>query len=853
MRIALLVAFQLICQITVGQALLNQPITISFKNQDLQKCLQKIEQQADISFSYNSKQISVFRKPVTEDFAEIPLSRVLDVLLKDTRLAYKEIGGQITIYEVKSAEGTVLLTGYVRNAKSKEELVGARIYFPELQIGCISNSYGYYAIELPKGSHRFVVSSLGMTSLRDSLFFQEDMVLHLLMEESTLELVTVPVVSMDSIRVKTETTDLSNADRTTITRNAILRLPAAGGEVDVLKYVQQFPGVQASNDGGANFQVRGSGTGNNLILLDEIPIYHPTHMLGVYSIVNIDAVKSAELYKDYIPTRYGARNASVLQIQTKEGDLQKYHLTGGLSFISGRMNIEGPLVRNKASFYLSGRKSFFPGVGSQLLNSAKFTYPSYYDLNAKVNVHLNSNNRIYLTGYFGQDQLEDTTLEYKWGNIAGAFRWNHIFSSKTFSNLNVTHSEFNYSYASSFSFKDEVYGQKVVTDKINYNFTNFYRPDLRIDYGVELAWIRTRKGSRTPNATDLFLERNAFENGLYASIDKKISPRLNVKAGLRVPFSFHLGTQDTTTYLNHDLSQTTVIYEKNKLYDFMVFADPRVLASYNLTESDRFQMALSVASQHTHIINYINYFLPIEIWTTSNAFLKPERSYSQSITWIHDASFFESSLTAFNRHVRNVIDYATPVYTSSQDIESNILTGNMNAFGFECQINFNKWKQYSASLSYTYIHTQQSIKGINNNEPYVVTNDRPHYFAFSQYFVASPKWKVSTNLIVHSGTATTLPNGQFIINGTTFPLFPVARNAERLPFFARFDISFTRQLGLKKKRDRYNLVFTLTNLFNRNNPSVVYVDKQFYSSDSFVVKSVNYAPFMLSLNLNYKF
>ena len=853
MRLTLLVAFQFFCQLAVSQGLLNQPVTVAFNSLKVEKCLQKLEQVSGVGFSYNSKQIGSIENKITASFKEEPLKNILDRILKSTHFAYKEIGGQITIYGLKSSGETTLLSGYVRQSNSREELAGARIYFPELQTGCITNSYGYYAIELPKGTQPVIISSLGMRRVLDTLELDETMVLNFLLEENSIQLNTVAVTSVDSIRAKTEMTDLSNADKTVITRNAVLRLPASTGEVDLFKYIQQLPGVQASNDGGANFQVRGSATGNNLILLDEIPIYHPTHMLGVYSIVNMDAVKSAELYKDYIPAKFGARNSSVLQIQTREGDLQKYHVTGGVSFISGRINLEGPIIKNKASFYLSGRKSLLPGVGSGLLNSVKFTYPSYYDLNGKMNFHLNSNNRIYLTGYYGRDKLSDTVMNYKWGNIAGAFRWNHIYNSKTFSNLSITHSEFNYSYRSNLYANDSVYGQKVVTDKINYSFTNFYKQDFRIDYGVELAWIRTRKGNRTEKITDLFLQRSAFETGFYGSIDKKISQRLSIKAGLRIPFSFHVGTQDTTTYLYPDLSQSTMVYKKNKVYDPIFFLDPRILLSYNLSENNRLQMALTIASQNTHSISYINYFLPIEIWTTSNAFLRPERNYSQSLAWLHNNRYFESSLTVFNRYVRNIIDYASPVFTSSQDIESNLLAGNLHAYGIEAQMNFNKGKRYSATVSYTYTKTSQFIEGINYNKPYVVNNDRPHYFSFSQFFKASEKWSVASNLIIHSGAAITLPNGQFVINGTTFPLFPIARNAERLPYFSRFDVSFTRQLGIKKKRDRCTLVFTITNLFNRTNPSVVYVDKAYYTTNDFVVNAVDYAPFMFSLNFNYKY
>ena len=783
MRQLLLVLCVIIMPLTHAQGLLDREVTVKFQNENIEKCLTQIEKASGISFSYNSRQIHSYNKKITASFEKESVQNVLDNVLAGTKLQYKEIGQQITVYELATTAEEVIISGYIRDKKSGEELIGARIYFPQFGIGCISNTYGYYALEVPKGKTDFRVSSLGMLTLTDEVNIEQEMVMNFELELDTLVLNTIEVVSDSATRKENEIADLPQLDKTIITPTAISRIPAASGERDLMRHIQQLPGVQPSNDGGSNFRVRGSGTGGNLILIDEIPIYHPTHLLGIYSIINTDALKSATLYKDYIPLKFGTRSASVLQIHTNEGDLNRHHISGGISGFMARLNLEGPIVKKRASFYLSGRASTFPGQLLSILNNRNLGNPTFYDFNGKVNVKLNSNNRIYFTGYFGRDQLSDSTRNYVWGNVAGSFRWNHIVNTKTFSNLSLTHSEFAYGFAG-FSYEDVSFGQKVITDKIAYDFTHFYNSTVKINYGFSAAFLRTNKGNFGEKDANLFLKRQSLENGVYASIEKKFSRKFNLKAGIRIPFSFHIGTGDTTAYLNSDLTQTQIIYQKNKFYDPVFFVDPRIVGTYRLTENDEFQFAAMVTSQNTHIISYINYFLPIEIWTPSTGYLRPERNFQASIGYTRKWKNFIGSAIVYHKFVTNVLDYASPVFTTSTEIESNLLAGTLRVSGLELMMNYRFTTWYSTSMSYAFTKTRQLVPGINNDLPYVAPSDRPHYFSFSQYFNLSKKWQITTNFIRHSGTAITLPNGQFVVDGTAFPLYSSNRNTERLPVFS---------------------------------------------------------------------
>jgi outer membrane receptor protein involved in Fe transport len=304
--------------------------------------------------------------------------------------------------------------------------------------------------------------------------------------------------------------------------------------------------------------------------------------------------------------------------------------------------------------------------------------------------------------------------------------------------------------------------------------------------------------------------------------------------------------------LQPDFTTTPVVYDKGKFYDPLFYVDPRALLTYRLSDKNQIQFSAGIVSQHTHIINYVNYFLPVEIWTTSNKYLRPERNFQTSFGWVRTGTKFNLSLTAFTKYVRNVLDYASPVFISSAEIESNLLSGFMLATGVEAMINFHFGEKYSITGSYTYTASNQKIEGINNDKPYPTTNSRPHYVAVSQYLNLSKKWKLSSNFTWHSGKAVTLPNGQFYIDGTAFPVFDDNRNAERLRFFSRTDVSLVRMFGWKKKRERVNLSISVTNLFARFNTAVAYVEPVPSEPTELQLISRDYTPFMVYLSLNFK-
>ena len=834
-----------------GQSALDRTTSITFKNKSLQGCLVQLGSSTGINFSYNSKILHNTGKKVSDTFTEKKISEILDQLFMGTPLAYKEIGGQISIYEDNAAGEFYTLSGYVRNKSSKEEIVGARLYFPNLGTGCVSNAYGYYAINLPAGETKLLVSSIGLQKKNLNVNMQSDLVLNVYLSEDTLLLNVVEVIHDEEFIAEIDQEDLNSIGGTTLTKSEVKNLPPSLGEYDIAKYAQSFPGVRPAVGGTANFRVRGLGSGNNLILIDEIPIYHPTHLFGLSSIINTDAIKSAQLFKDYVPANYGLRNSSVFQIRTNEGNQTKFGINGGLSFVSASLNVEGPIKKDVASFYLSGRVSTMPFILGNYLYQNQVSLPNYQDINAKLNFKLNSNNRIYLTGYFGNDFSSGPSFFYNWGNEAASIGWTHNFNAKNFANLSFVVSSFRFNYQD-VDIESNSVTQEVIFPKLKYEVTSYLEDGAIINFGAE-AMMNTTYNKFDVSQNDVFLDRTAINSGYFFTYEKRLSRKLELKAGIRIPTSFHIGRQDTTTFLNEDYSSTTAVYEKGKLYDFRVFLNPRIHLAYYKSSTEKFDASFTVTTQQTHLIDFTNYIVPIQVWTNSNAFLPPEHNFQLSGGYSRKLGSFSFTTSAFGRYVHNVPDYAYPGNFQSSELENNLIPGHIWAGGFEFMAKFSPKPYFTASASYSYIFSRQKTPGVNFDEYYPTLFSRPHYFNFNQHVKLTKKWVASSNIILHSPTAITLPNGQFTLNGVAYPLFSQERNNQRLPYYARFDISVTRKLGVKKGRDNFWLVLSCQNVFRRYNPAVYYLVPNTSQPDELLIQSSDFTPRLLTLTLNFKF
>jgi len=849
MRLAILIFFILGTYSLSAQKLLDKKISINFEDKTIYQSIKLIEYNNPISFSYNANNLKQESKLINFSFKNETLQNILTKLFNETNLGFKEIGNQITIYNLVITKTTVRFSGYLLNVNSHEKLIGAQIYFPVLKQGCLSNAYGYFHLNIPKGKHQFIIKSIGMTTKIDSIYFNADLKVNIELKEAKTILKTIEVSNVTDAISKVEN-DISSLHKIEISNTQITQFTTSNGLLDVTKNIQQISGVQPTSDGSSSFIVRGLSNGNNLILLDEIPIYHPNHLLGIYSIINSSAIKSTTFYKDYIPAKFGTRNSSVLSIYTKEGDMKKFNASVGVGASVPFINIEGPLIIDKASFFIALRKSTNPLQELNLISQTNLPDPDFYDVTIKLNSKVNFQNKIYLTSYFGKDKIEKESTNYSWGNKALSFRWNRIIGDDKFSNLTAVYNTFNYKIESENNIGN--ISQIVKTNKLKYNVTHYISNSEKLNYGC--STLNTKTKTKGQNEETIFINRNTFETSFYATQIKTVSSKLKYELGLRIPFNFHIGSGDSATFLNSNMSYTPVYYKKNKLYDLKISFDPRFILSYQINKKNIFQFSSIINTQFTHVLSYNTNIFPVEIWTTSTKYLKPERNFQSAIGLTNIQPFFKNSITIFGRHVSNVIDYANKTFTGEKlGFESNLLSGQLNIYGIEVMTEFQKTEKYKASISYSYNYARQKIEGINNNLPYRPLHFRPHFMSFNQYFIKSNKWEFGTNFVVHSKTAITLPTSKATIDGVEYPIYNGIKNTSYLPYYHRLDLSIKRTLGIKKQKNRGYFVLTLVNIYRKNNVSNAFLGTQTDNPNLLEYKYQNYTPSSLYLTYFIKF
>jgi hypothetical protein len=815
-------------------AILDQKIDLVLYDKTIYQSLKIIASTADVSFSYNSKALKKEKKKISKSFEQTPLTIVLTYILEGTKYRFKEVAGQITLYTMETELGsTYSLSGFLVDKASKEKLIGARVYVPSLDITCHSNAYGYYFIEIPAGNFYIEIGYIGMKTIRNRVDMSANTIRDFELEQDTILLKEVSVSDQEKNKHQLESEVEIGLEKIILDPKLLELIPSSNGLPDVTKYIQNIAGIQPRQDGSSAFQVRGLSNGNNLILLDEIPIYHPNHLLGIHSIINSNAVKSVNIYKDYLPANFGLRNSSVLQIYTKEGDMNKFRISGGLGVGIPNLNIEGPIIKNKASFYLSARQSFNALGSIGILFPSDLPDPNFFDLTLKLNYKINYKNRVFLTGYFGNDRISSvgtpitnfiksslnnfTTTEYdiKWGNNALSFRWNKIISEKLFRNTTIINSVFKYN-----SFQDNKFKQQIITSQIKNDYTYFLSNRTKVIFGASV--LNTRTNSNDNNTEKVFLNRNSYETAFYFSLNHKISKKLTLNTGVRLPFYHHIGMQDTTAYLLPDFSTATVVYAKNKFYNFKSSLDPRLLLSYQLNPKNSVQISANIATQFTHIINYNTKVLPVQIWINPSNYLKPQRNYQASVGWHTKVRSMAFSSIFYTRYINNVLDFSNTNFSNNLGIESRLLSGSMKSKGAELSLQYQKTKKYSAKLTYTYSQSLQTIAGINNGKPYTPDYSRNHFLSFSQYFIKSEKWEFGFNFVYHSKSAISLPVAKTIVDGVQIPIYGEDKNQFFLPQHDRLDISARRKLGIKQQKNFGHLMFTFANAYLSQNISNAY-------------------------------
>jgi hypothetical protein len=592
------------------------------------------------------------------------------------------------------AQEKYTLSGYLSHSGNGEALIGATMFIVDLGTGSVTNSYGFYSVTLPKGDYHLIFRYVGFSAVERSVSLTEDMRLDIALMPTEELLKEVVVLGKSSVQdILTAQMSISTMDIQTLKR-----MPAFAGEVDILKGIQFLPGVSTVGEGASGFNVRGGSVGQNLVLLDEAPVYQSSHLFGFFSVFNPDAVKDIKLYKGGIPSRYGGRLSSVLDIYMKEGNSKKYELKGGLGTIFSRLAIEGPIKKDKSSFLIAGRRSYADILARPFVDAVNENTKLYfYDLTAKSNFILNDKNRIFFSGYFGNDIFKfDEFQGFDWGNQTATIRWNHLYGRRLFSNISAIYSNYGYGFQFGENKSDNFdWSSKIQTGNLKADFAYSTGDEGELNFGLDLilydflpakAIIKT-KGISSDVSLD---RRKGLESSMYFAHDLPVSGKLLVQYGARLSrFQYMGGTEytyaDTIPGIRKRLVSTRELDTWEPISDY-VNLEPRISFRYQLNKSSSLKGSYNRMNQYIHLISNTTVSTPIDIWQPSTNLIKPQQGDQVAIGYFKNLNEnkYEFSLEGYYKWSINQVDYIDGAdLFINEFLESVLLFGKGRSYGLE--------------------------------------------------------------------------------------------------------------------------------------------------------------------------
>lgn len=596
------------------------------------------------------------------------------------------------------------------------------------------------------------------------------------------------------------------------------KIPVVFGEKDLVKTIQLMPGVKSNGEGTNGFSVRGGATDQNLILLDEAPVYNASHLLGIFSTFNSDAIKDATIIKGNSPAPFGGRLSSVLDVKMKEGNNRNYQVSGGIGLISSRLTIEGPVQKEKSSFIISGRRTY-ADLFANLAPDFKDVKLYFYDLNAKANLYINDKNKIFFSGYFGKDVLGVSSLfGSKWGNTTGTVRWNSVLSSKLFSNTSFIYSNYDFNVGFKSDGSEINFNSHIKDLNLKQDFTLYASGKNTIRFGFNAIHhtITPTKAGGTGIKSDK-KNRKALENAVYAGNTYKASDRMIIDYGLRFSFYNMLGGDRYNVYQNNQLTDSIQLAE-GKIGKTYYNLEPRLAVNYRLNNTASIKMGYARNTQSLHLMSNSTGGSPTDQWIGNSYNIKPEIAdqLSLGLSKNFNDNAFEWNAELYYKTMQHQIDYRDGADINSvPDIESELLFGRGRAYGLEILLKKKKGK-LTGWIGYTLSKTERKIAGINNNQWYNAKQDRTHDLSVVGIYTLTPRWTLSGTFIYSTGNAVTFPTGKYELNGMTIYQYG-KRNADRMPATHRLDISATYEKPAKGKYQS-SWSFGLYNVYGRRNP-----------------------------------
>ena len=735
-------------------------------------------------------------------------------------------------------QGIANIAGYARDAKTGEPIAGASIYIEKPRIGVFSDQYGYYSISLPRGRHILNIQSIGMRDTRRLLLVYGDGKMNIDLQTQVMTLKKVIVSAEKASNVRRTEMGVQKIDIKTIKQ-----VPVVFGEADVLRVVMTLPGVKTVGEASTGLNVRGGSADQNLVLFNDGTIYNTAHFFGMFSAFNPEVVKDVELYKSSIPAKFGGRLSSVLDINSREGNKKEITGSAGVGLLTSRLNIEGPLVKDKTSFILGGRTTYANWLLANLPDQYKNSRASFYDVNLNISHEINKSNSLYFMGYLSQDRFNlnnDTT--YGYGNRNIGLKWKHVFNNKMYSLVSAGYDRYQYSITSR---HNPVTAYKLGFDinqlYLKANFSWFLSSSHTLEFGLNTLRYKLHPGAYQPVGKpslvvpDVLEPEQALESAAYISDRYTISSALSLEAGLRYSIYSYLGPNQVNNYApGQPITTDNLIDTKNYSSGAFIktYSNPeyRLSARYIVTENFSIKAGYNTQRQYIHAISNTTAMAPTDIWKLSDPNIRPQSGDQVSLGLYRNFknNTIETSLEVYYKRIKNFLDYKSgALLVMNHHIETDVLQTKGKAYGVELLIKkltgkFNGWFSYTWSRVLLRQDDPNAGEVINNGSFYPANYDKPHDVTVVSNYRFSHRFSISLNATYSTGRPITLPIGIFYYANSWRTLY-ADRNAYRIPDYFRTDFSMNIEGNHKVHQKTHNSwTIGVYNLTGRKNAYSVY-------------------------------
>ncbi len=826
-------------------------VTLQAKNQTLSSVLSALFKDTDFHFSIDpSNRVFITQKApiITRLPSESPDSASVSAIsyaLPDSEETNRLISSEESkVHDIgaktyRRTPGNATITGYVRNIKNGEPLIGAAIFLEKPSIGTIADALGYYSLTLPKGRHTLRIKSFGMRETYRTVDVYGNGTLDIEMKESVIALREVAIVAGADVNVAG-----SQMGQVKLSMKTIRQIPSALGESDLLRTVMAVPGVKSVGESSVGLNIRGGSADQNLITFNDVPIYNPSHLFGFFTSFNPDILKDVELYKSAIPSRYGGRLSSVLEINSRDGNRKKLVGAGGIGLVTGKLSIEGPIVKDKSSFLISGRSTYSDWLLKKVQNpSFRNGSASFYDVNVHLSHEVDQRNSVYLSGYLSSDRfrlLGDTAYSYQ--NKLISFKWKRMLTKKLFGSISLSHNQYGYNMSSTrvpenaftLGFGIRQYNARL---DFEYDISETYK----LHFGAASTRYELRSGDMTAVGEQSLVKNNALEpeqgleNAVYLENHYDISRKLLVSAGLRLSMFSYLGPKKVSLYapglpLEKQYITETIQYGKGEAIRTYLQPEYRFSLRYALSGNESLKASFNTTRQYMHLLTNTMTIAPTDVWKLSDLHLEPQKGTQVSVGWYKNLmnNKLEISAETYYKQIRNFLDFKSgDSLILNHNIETATINTNGKAYGIELMAKklagkVNGWVAYTYSRTLLRALDRESDDAPNNGNYYPANYDKPHDFTFAGNYKFTHRFNVSLNLTYSTGRPYTPPIGKYFADGS-WRIFYAERNQYRIPDYYRVDMSLNIEGNHKiKKLAHSSWTVAVFNLLGRRNPSSVY-------------------------------